>query len=121
VLNWKQPNYPVFFYMNGLRINKSSFKYQSAHGFPVEEKDRRCFSIKEAANFASSNNLLGIICSARLLAMVPSLVDAVRALGLVLVTNSSTISRISNGVQFSQGVDGFRTPTVLTFKDSIDV
>ena len=37
-----------------IESRQSTFEYQSAHGFPVEEKDRRCVSIKEAAHFASN-------------------------------------------------------------------
>jgi CDK inhibitor PHO81 len=116
VLNWKQPNYPVFFHMNALAINSEGyFAHLSSHGFPAEEQDRRCVSLKEASTFASHNNLLGIICSSRLLSMVPSLIEAVRVLGLVLVCHGNEKdSQI-------QGVDGTRVNNVLVFKDNIDV
>lgn len=120
VLNWKQPNYPVFFQMKGLRHNFESglFEYQSANGFPAKDRDARCVSVKEAANFAAKNNLLGIILPASLLKMVPHLVESVKVLGLVLVSTSDR--QVEPGVRLN-GVDGFRNSSVLTFQESIDV
>lgn len=160
VLNWKQPNYPVFFQVSGVDVNMStlrkaannelenagdentkqkqdevkggkpsSFRLVSAHGFPVTETDRRCTSLKDAASFASNNNLLGIICSANLLSLVPSLVATIRVFGLVLVseTGDSKISSVTEDQQGSsqqlvvQGVDGNRNEKVLNFKCAIDM
>ncbi|CAN6642068.1 phosphate system positive regulatory protein Pho81p [Trichomonascus vanleenenianus] len=117
VLNWKQPNYPVFFHMNAIRLDANLFEYSSAHSFPVKESDTRCLSIKDASNFAASNNLLGIMCSSRLLAMVPSIVEAVRLMGLVLVASLDDEEEEVN----VPGVDGSRTRSVLHFRESIDV
>lgn len=51
-LNWKQPNYGVFFKTYaGYKLDR---KYT--------EQDSRCSSIKEAIKFAKSGNLLGIFC-----------------------------------------------------------
>lgn len=118
VLNWKQPNYPVFFHANAVKIdtgvlksavlkkrredsdgdvqlgdeeetgssNAHAFSIFSAHGLPVPETDRRCTSLKEATLFAANNNLLGLIVSADLLSLVPSLVSTIRVFGLVLVS-----------------------------------
>ncbi|ANB15755.1 Pho81p [Sugiyamaella lignohabitans] len=117
VLNWKQPNYPVFFYMTG--FDTSGKQYRSAHGFPIEGgEDRRCVSMKDATNFAANNNLLGIICSSELLTLVPSLVPSVRAAGLVLV---SDLNDTNVDIQAQDGVDGVRTHDVLIFKQTIDM
>lgn len=123
MLNWKQPNYPVFFHMNGLKLDHTAnqaapFAYQSAHAFPVEDLDRRCTSIKEAASFAASNNLLGVICSARLLGMVPTIVDAVRAMGLVLVAN---VDVEGSDYIAPEGCDGSRNRSVLMFEEQIEM
>lgn len=67
VLNWKQPNYPVLFCVD-VSATENLTKCVSAHGLPVREpEDRRCGSMREATTFASSNNLLGLICDSRLL------------------------------------------------------
>lgn len=117
ILNWKQPNYPVFFHMNALTIDSlGKFTHLSSHGFPLQEKDRRCVSVKEAATFASHNNLLGIICPSRLLAMVPSLIEAVRVQGLVLISHGKEEEEVQ-----IPGVDGMRAGNLLVFKDNIDV
>ncbi|TRM68445.1 hypothetical protein BD626DRAFT_481753 [Schizophyllum amplum] len=71
-LNWKQPNYPVFFSTQ-----------------PVSASDNRpTLSIGEAVDFARSNNLLGIFADGNMLARVPSLMDAVRDAGLLLGSHS---------------------------------
>lgn len=160
VLNWKQPNYPVFFQVSGVDIDTSKlkriaraelenqtqenneeyrrssdskrekqpcFRLVSAHGFPVTETDRRCTSLKDAVSFASNNNLLGIICNASLLSLVPSLAATIRVFGLVLVSETSnhSASSISNNQlkhnQYVQGVDGVRSEKVLDFKCAINM
>lgn len=117
VLNWKQPNYPVFFHVNAIKVDTDvlygskkkggksdsdgdvqlndfgksqarspAFSVVSAHGLPVQETDRRCTSLKDATLFAANNNLLGLVVSADLLSLVPSLVSTIRVFGLVLVS-----------------------------------
>lgn len=132
VLNWKQPNYPVFFHMNAVTLldeDKLTFNVTSAHDLPVPELDRRCTSLKEATSFAANNNLLGIICNANTLSLVPSLVGYIRASGLVLVADNHASQHAangstSNGTGFPAGVggiDGFRSWETLVFKDKIDM
>jgi CDK inhibitor PHO81 len=114
VLNWKQPNYPVFFFMNGFQTNG---RYISAHQLVHDRfEDRRCVSLKDATTFASTNNLLGIICSSDVLNSVPSVVSSVKATGLVLVANNP-----KGDTSDVDGVDGLRTDHVLNFKQSIDM
>ena len=52
----------------------------------AEQADIRCLSVREAVNFARSNNLLGVILEASILASVPSLVQSVKDAGLILAT-----------------------------------
>jgi CDK inhibitor PHO81 len=114
-LNWKQPNYPVFFEMDGIRFGDDNFRYVSAHGFPLtQSEDRKCVSLKEAVNFASTNNLLGVICNERLLRLVPRLIESIRAVGLVLVAHGDP-------AQIIEGVDGVRDDHGLVFKQDIDM
>ncbi|RPB28530.1 ankyrin repeat protein [Terfezia boudieri ATCC MYA-4762] len=109
-LNWKQPNYPVF-YCNGL--GDEHIRDQVGVGFAP----RRSVSIKEAVAFASSNNLMGIICSSKLLALVPALIQSVKEAGLVVVAHTcddSTFRQV--------GVDGvLRKGGVLKFEETIDI
>lgn len=155
VLNWKQPNYPVFFQVSGIEVNtnmlreiaaseeqenqsqidggegvntstrsacsKGCFRLVSAHSLPVPETDRRCISLKDAAAFASNNNLLGLICSSNLLSLVPSLVATIRVFGLVLVSETTESDDNKNQQAVVQGVDGTRTEKVLKFKGAIDM
>eukprot|EP00842_Homolaphlyctis_polyrhiza_P003288 jgi/Hompol1/3960/HPOL_003414-RA len=75
-INWKQPNYGVFF--------------GSHCGFSGPEEaageDRRCTSIKEAIKFAKSSNFLGLICQATPLVQMPVLINTVKESGLILAT-----------------------------------
>lgn len=81
-LNWKQPNYAVFF------INKATLAADSsAHTLPPEA-DPRQSSIAEAVRFAKGNNLLGVMMDASILESVPELVPAVKAASLLLITLS---------------------------------
>ncbi|KAL1714800.1 hypothetical protein EV715DRAFT_256927 [Schizophyllum commune] len=71
-LNWKQPNYPVFFSTHPPPSGTSTLD------------ERQSLSIGEAVDFARSNNLLGIFADGNMLARVPSLLEAVRDAGLLL-------------------------------------
>jgi len=75
-------------------------------------------SLKEAVRFASSNNLMGIICSSRLMEMVPALTRSVKVAGLVLVAHtasdpSPSIISCVDGVLSKEGV--------LKFEETIDM
>lgn len=113
ILNWKQPNFPVFLVMNGIVYNnsKKAFEARTANGLLMEEfetegatrlsvqdklkhqllandQELTIRSIKEAVNFAIDNNLIGIITSIHLLNIVPKLVPLIRSRGLVLVASN---------------------------------
>ncbi|KAG0308647.1 phosphate system positive regulatory protein pho81 [Dissophora globulifera] len=123
-LNWKQPNYAVFFntfgrYNNNNNNNNNNNKdTRTATAAAASttattttafvETDRRCTSIKEAIKFARSNNLLGLICEATPLLQVPSLITNIKESGLIL-TSFGISNRDPTLVQIqkSNGVDAF--------------
>ncbi|BFZ59929.1 phosphate system positive regulatory protein pho81 [Saitoella coloradoensis] len=72
-LNWKQPNYPLFF------ITRCCDKRMC-----LPAKYRQCGSIKDGVKFAKSNNLLGIIVDGEILTKVPPLVQSIKEAGLML-------------------------------------
>ncbi|KAJ1026771.1 hypothetical protein NDA16_002068 [Ustilago loliicola] len=85
-LNWKQPNYAVFFAsfcgIDGIAsLERGELLPSTRH-----ETDARRESISEAVRFAKSNNLLGIMVDVALLNCVPHLVESVKASGLLLIT-----------------------------------
>ncbi|KAK9478403.1 hypothetical protein V1514DRAFT_74499 [Lipomyces japonicus] len=127
VLNWKQPNFPVFFSVN-LTESASELRFRSAHDLPVKREqelgmteDRRCGSLREASSFASKNNLMGIIYGSKLLNIVPALIESIRASGLVLVAQNCKFEKFNGGGQASGGADGVRDEQVLEFNETIDM
>lgn len=110
-LNWKQPNYPVF-YGNDLGKEPGDDLNE------VASSARSCTSIKEAVRFASNNNLMGLICSSRLLDTVPALAQSVKVAGLVLVAHTAT----DPSPAIIASVDGvLRKEGVLKFEETIDM
>lgn len=97
-LNWKQPNYAVFFTSDcGLRRVDGSSDSDGGgadehdHVVYLEPSDRnepdpRRASVSEAVRFAKSNNLLGLAMDATLLNSVPELVQTIKAAGFLLIT-----------------------------------
>ncbi|ETS78763.1 Ankyrin repeat protein nuc-2 [Pestalotiopsis fici W106-1] len=123
-LNWKQPNFPVFL-CNDLGRDDVPAKTQNG---VIQNGGRRTSSIKEVVRIAQSNNFMGLICSSRLLDMVPALVDAIKSQGLALVIDKSTEPPTESqpfGDPFPrmpQGIDGVvKGNGVLRFNESIDV
>ncbi|KAL5324196.1 hypothetical protein ACEPPN_008740 [Leptodophora sp. 'Broadleaf-Isolate-01'] len=121
-LNWKQPNYPVFL------CNDLGRGGESAPSSSVLSSGRRTTSIKEAVRIAQNNNFMGLICSSRLLDMVPALIEAIKAHGLVLVTDKSAEEQVGIGVmddpfpRLPEGIDGvLKGNGVLRFNESIDM
>ena len=90
----------------------------------VENSGRTDMSIKESVRIAQSNNFMGLVCSSRLLELVPALIASVKEAGLVLISDYS--HALPRGQQASVlnlpgGVDGLLMENaVLKFKDTID-
>ncbi|KAL5345882.1 phosphate system positive regulatory protein pho81 [Pseudogymnoascus australis] len=122
-LNWKQPNFPVFLCND---LGREGAPIVGAEG--VERDGRRTTSVKEAVKIAKDNNLMGLISCSRLLDMVPSLINAIKSEGLVLVTDKSTeqpppMDPLSDPFpRLPEGIDGvLKGNGVLRFNESIDV
>lgn len=81
-------------------------------------------SLKESVRIAQSNNLMGLVCSSRLLDLVPALVQSVKEAGLVLISDYSTAPKQDQSFGLADllmGVDGMLLGNaVLRFKDTID-
>ncbi|CUM66031.1 uncharacterized protein PRCAT00003685001 [Priceomyces carsonii] len=112
ILNWKQPNFPVFLIMSGITYNNISkrFESRSTNGLIIDEKstdeipnvdnsndknnaiashqEKTIRSIKDGTNFTTNNNLIGLIISVHLLNIVPKLIPLIKSRGLVLVASS---------------------------------
>jgi CDK inhibitor PHO81 len=150
-LNWKQPNYPVFL------CNDLGRQADTSSSTSVQSSGRRTTSIKEAVRVAQNNNFMGLICSSRLLVrppvsfhslpsltsskphslhpvpnikqdMVPALIEAIKAGGLVLVVDKSAETPQEAGVRadpfprLPEGIDGvLQANGVLRFNESIDM
>ncbi|KAI8799690.1 hypothetical protein BJ742DRAFT_844824 [Cladochytrium replicatum] len=125
-INWKQPNYGVFF---GSRCGYAAVsggstmvsprrrrKQQNGEGAEKVETDRRCLSIKEAVRFARSSNLLGVVCDARPLIQVPMLINTIKESGLILATfGEANTKRANVDVQERAGVDAIISDGVFRY------
>ncbi|KIN05544.1 hypothetical protein OIDMADRAFT_38067 [Oidiodendron maius Zn] len=121
-INWKQPNYPVFL------CNDLGREGESAGSAAIQTSGRRTTSIKEAVRTAQNNNFMGLICSSRLLDMVPALIEAIKSHGLVLVIDKSAEAILDRGIhadpfpRLPEGIDGvLKADGVLRFNESIDM
>jgi CDK inhibitor PHO81 len=84
---------------------------------------RTDMSIKEAVRIAQSNNFMGLICTSRLLDLVPALVDSIKEAGLVLISDYSyDVKNSKPGVlDLAKGVDGLVSENaVMRFKEAVD-
>lgn len=87
-LNWKQPNFSVFFASfcglsrsaSGAGVGVAVVDGQPGKLVPANrvEDDRRCTSIREAVKFAKANNLLGIMLEATMLVRRHSVLSSPR-------------------------------------------
>ncbi|KAI9475815.1 MAG: hypothetical protein EXX96DRAFT_574771 [Benjaminiella poitrasii] len=127
VINWKQPNYAVFFgtccgfnMCRGIKRNNSTLDDEDMDQIVYKNDDTRCSSLKEAVKFAKQNNLLGVICGAQTLVQVPSLIKTVKESGLILVTAGevNTDARYRR-VQERHGVDAMMINQVVHFNMSM--
>ncbi|CAO3657249.1 unnamed protein product [Mucor hiemalis] len=123
VVNWKQPNYAVFFGTYcGLNVHRGS-KRKSLGGdetIVYKNDDVRCSSLKEAVKFSKQNNLLGVICCAQTLVQVPSLIKTAKESGLILVTAGKANSDAKyRNIQERHGVDALMINQVVHFNMSM--
>jgi len=89
----------------------------------VTSAGRTDMSIKEAVRVAQANNFMGLLCTSRLLDLVPALIGSIKEAGLVLIVDHShDQSRPRPGVlDLPKGVDGLLMDNaVLRFKEAID-
>ncbi|KAI9686589.1 MAG: phosphate system positive regulatory protein pho81 [Bathelium mastoideum] len=125
-LNWKQPNYPVLLCHQLISGSTSILDDPQKPPGVI----RTPVSVKEAVRIAQSNNFMGLICSSKLLKLVPALIESIKVAGLVLISDISdgdgnlaqtNIGSSSlNGIP--QGVDGiFNADGVLRFTETIDL
>jgi CDK inhibitor PHO81 len=64
---------------------------------------------------------MGLICTSRLLELVPALVNSVKEAGLVLISDYSHDTQRPTLLGLAQGVDGLlQDNAVLRFRDNID-
>ncbi|ORX38043.1 hypothetical protein BD324DRAFT_650577 [Kockovaella imperatae] len=107
-LNWKQPNYAVFF-ASYCGISRTRQDRDLEPASLDEESDPRCLSVREAVNFAKTTNLLGVILEATTLAAVPSLVASVKDAGLLLATfgDPTHVAALRAGAADGRTVDAF--------------
>jgi len=117
-LNWKQPNYPVFF---ASQCGERSRWLPSATALSIDDvHDYRFSSLDSAVEFSKSNNLLGVLLDAGLLARVPSLIQGVKDLGLLIGTYGAQedLSKLptSSGTD-PNGIDAALQDGVLTYFD----
>lgn len=84
---------------------------------------RTDMSIKEAVRIAQSNNFMGLICTSRLLELVPALVDSIKEAGLVLISDYSYDMKKPKPsvLDLAKGVDGLVSENaVMRFKEAVD-
>ncbi|KAF7721722.1 phosphate system positive regulatory protein pho81 [Apophysomyces ossiformis] len=128
VVNWKQPNYAVFFNTYcGLNMGNSrrgtkrkSIGSEETNAEVKHTTDLRCASLKEAVKFAKRNNLLGVISEATPLVQVPSLIQNIKESGLILVTFGAVNSDVRyRRIQERYGVDAMIINEVVHFNTTM--
>lgn len=85
-------------------------------------------SIKEAVRISQLNNFMGLVCRSQILDTVPTLVEAIKVAGLVLVSDASDApdgpaSNIASPALagLPEGVSGvLKSNGVMRFNESID-
>ncbi|KAG2198472.1 hypothetical protein INT47_004459 [Mucor saturninus] len=122
VVNWKQPNYAVFFGTYcGFNVHRGKKRNSDGEETIVyKNNDVRCSSLKEAVKFSKQNNLLGVICGAQTLVQVPSLIKTAKESGLILVTAGKVNSDVRyRNIQERYGVDAMMINQVVHFNMSM--
>lgn len=117
-VNWKQPNYPVFFASRcGGGPTTPDTTSKTALGSAGD--DQRTRSIGAAVEFAKSNNLLGIFIDAELLIRVPSVVDGIRSAELIVgvLGSPETVSQLASADGEAPAVDAYFDKGTVSFVD----
>ncbi|KIK99683.1 hypothetical protein PAXRUDRAFT_131479 [Paxillus rubicundulus Ve08.2h10] len=83
-LNWKQPNYPVFFSSRCGRPSKGPWLTSPNPDIRDMGDDYYSSSVAAGVEFAKMNNLLGVFFDSELLLQVPSLIQGIRDAGLLV-------------------------------------
>lgn len=91
-LNWKQPNFPVFL------CNDLGREETMPAPNVIQSSGRRTFSVKEVVRIAQNNNLMGLVCSARLLVRCLGLPHFISTLFLHWVANNSSLEGYGAGL-----------------------
>ncbi|KAM0792180.1 hypothetical protein ACM66B_004877 [Microbotryomycetes sp. NB124-2] len=114
-LNWKQPNFSVFF-ASYCGLSRSSPEGKMVPANRVED-DRRCTSIREAVKFAKANNLLGVMLDATILVQVPSLIQSAKEHGLLITTFGTTRRVALADAHMASGVLSYASSNFLKQTD----
>ncbi|KAL6946858.1 hypothetical protein ACO0QE_001710 [Hanseniaspora vineae] len=127
ILNWKQPVFPVIFNMNGVFKNpgSNSFAIESQNhliNFALKKDfhhhDFNYRSVKDVVNFAKMNNLLGVIIPTELLLLGDSLIDEIKASGLLVIAGRSSKSETNESSLWNHPkINGIKNNRFLRFKD----
>jgi glycerophosphoryl diester phosphodiesterase len=98
IMNWKQPNYGVF--------------YRTYCGFDSDTHEP-IKSIKSSIKFCKGCDLLGVVCDARAFSLCPELIQTVKESGLLFVTfgDGDMDTLVENGVDavIQNGVFQYKT------------
>ncbi|KAK7732933.1 phosphate system positive regulatory protein pho81 [Botryosphaeria dothidea] len=134
-LNWKQPNC-LFYYLLSRRSTANELVdpvllgnelgadpiNAAADSQKVHSSGRTTISVKEAVQVAQNNNLMGLICSSRLLELAPALIESVKTAGLVLIADLSTQKTSLTNSTTVDKIDGyFKGEGVLRFNETVDI
>ncbi|KAH7916817.1 cyclin-dependent protein kinase inhibitor [Hygrophoropsis aurantiaca] len=120
-LNWKQPNYPVFFSSHcGLVSQRSLNPTAVGAEEQVNESGYWASSVSAGVEFAKMNNLLGVFFDGELLLRVPSLVQGIRDAGLLIGVygNSQTQNNLAVSATFEDNhIDAYIKDGTIVYMD----
>ncbi|KAL4082008.1 hypothetical protein V8B97DRAFT_1863407 [Scleroderma yunnanense] len=118
-LNWKQPNYPVFFSSHCGQIDVDGGESAPSPALRDAGDDYYSSSVAAGVEFAKMNNLLGIFFDSGLLRQVPSLVQGIRDAGLLVGIHgdSSTPNVMVHSTDNAQ-VDAYIRDGTVTYLDN---
>lgn len=118
-LNWKQPNYPVFFSSRCGQIGVDAGTAVPSLALRDMGEDYYSSSVAAGVEFAKMNNLLGIFFDSGLLLQVPSLVQGIRDAGLLVgVHGDSSTSNVMVLSSDNTQVDAYIRDCTVTYLDN---